>query len=408
MNAFSFLWGITRTTGVLIERAARKAYAPPRMDMRDPVRATVAALHPSRLSLIIDEIIEHSGYAKTFRLVAAPSSGVAVPLFRAGQYLSIKAELNGSRISRPYSISSAPFETKGKNGGPGYYEITVKHQEDGYLTPLIWERWKRGSAVEATGPHGEFYHEPIRDGRELIAIAGGSGITPFLSMARQIVHDPSDTRLTVLYGIRKPADALFADELGRLSAADPDRLRVCYVVSEPDGSETCATGFIDAALIAREVGNIAGKTFLVCGPQALYAFFTAESKKLKIAPRYIRWEASGGGREITAHPHFPTRARGKTFNLTVQLGRAHLTVPARADEPILVALERSGIAADSRCRSGSCGICRSLLVSGDVFIDPTTDVRRRADREFGYIHGCSTYPVGDCEIKIPLSEALTG
>ncbi len=408
MNTFSFLWGMTRTAGVLIERATRKATAATRMDMRDPVRETVAALHPPRLSLIIDEVIEQSNSARTFRLVAAPSSDVSVPLFRAGQYLSIKAELNGSRISRPYSISSAPFETKGKNGGPGYYEITVKRQEDGFLTPFIWERWKRGFTVEATGPHGEFYHEPIRDGRELVAIAGGSGITPFLSMARQIVHDKDDVRLTVLYGIRKPADALFADELGRLSAAHPDRLTVCYVVSEPDGSETCATGFIDAALIGSEVGDVAGKTFLVCGPQALHAFFAGESKKLKIAPRRVRWEASGGGREVTTHTNFPKTARGKTFNLTVHLGKAHLTVGARADEPILVALERSGIAADSRCRSGSCGICRSLLVSGEVFIDPEADVRRRADRAFGYIHACSTYPVGDCEIKIPLSEALVG
>ncbi len=81
------------------------------------------------------------------------------------------------------------------------------------------------------------------------------------------------------------------------------------------------------------------------------------------------------------------------------------TVRAAAEETILAALERAGLAPDSQCRSGECGLCRSHLVSGEVFIKPEDDGRREADRRFGFIHPCATYPLSDLEIRLPLTGA---
>ena len=310
------------------------------------------------------------------------------------------------RVSRPYSISSAPFEANGTGGG--FYEITVKRLSDGFVSPLVFSTVSEGTRLSASGPHGEFYHEPLRDARNIVAVAGGSGITPFLSMAREVAHGGMDATLTILYGVRTMADALFEQELVSLSKTAADRLRVCYVVSEPDGTEKCATGFIDAKLITREIGDIADTSFFVCGPQALYSFFITEAERLKIPRRRLRWEVSGPNRLIAAHAAFPKKAQGREYQLTVLRDWDQKTITARAEEPILVALERAGIAADSRCRSGQCGICRAELISGEVFIEPETDARRRVDRQYGFVHTCSTYPVGDCSIRIASSEALTG
>ena len=76
-------------------------------------------------------------------------------------------------------------------------------------------------------------------------------------------------------------------------------------------------------------------------------------------------------------------------------------IPARATEPILVALERANLASPSLCRSGECGFCRSLLLAGEVFIPPFGDHRRAADRKLGYLHPCASYPLSDLELETP-------
>ena len=90
-----------------------------------------------------------------------------------------------------------------------------------------------------------------------------------------------------------------------------------------------------------------------------------------------------------------------TFRLKVRIGGVTAEVPAKAIETVLVALERANLSPPSQCRSGECGFCRSLLVSGDVYINPEGDGRRGADKQFGYIHPCSSYPITDLEIVVP-------
>ncbi len=88
------------------------------------------------------------------------------------------------------------------------------------------------------------------------------------------------------------------------------------------------------------------------------------------------------------------------YDLVVTGDGEKVTVPARCDEPLLVAIERAGIKAPSRCRSGECGWCRSRLVSGEVLAPGLTERRRLYDVVAGYIHPCCSFPCGDCVIAI--------
>lgn len=90
----------------------------------------------------------------------------------------------------------------------------------------------------------------------------------------------------------------------------------------------------------------------------------------------------------------------QVVTLTVHRGLEKTEIAASTAEPLAVAMERAGIPNNTRCRSGACGYCRSKLISGDVFVPDTGDGRRYADKKFGYVHACSTYPLGDTEIKI--------
>ncbi|GAG60904.1 unnamed protein product, partial [marine sediment metagenome] len=76
-------------------------------------------------------------------------------------------------------------------------------------------------------------------------------------------------------------------------------------------------------------------------------------------------------------------------------------IPAMATESVLVALERANLNPPSKCRSGECGFCRSLLIDGDVYINPVSDWRKGADKKYNYFHPCASYPISDLEINIP-------
>jgi ferredoxin len=133
----------------------------------------------------------------------------------------------------------------------------------------------------------------------------------------------------------------------------------------------------------------------------MYEFVEQELATFDLPKRRIRREVRGEVKDITTSPGFPQEVTDETFRLKVRIGGVTAEVPAKAVETVLVALERANLAPPSQCRSGECGFCRSLLVSGDVYINPEGDGRRGADKQFGYIHPCSSYPIADLEIVVP-------
>jgi len=364
----------------------------------DPMNELARRLHPDSQHLVIADIRDETKTTKTFKLVADPDSATReLAYFRAGQYLSLKVDVNGARVTRPYSISSAPFEALGAGG---FYEITVRRQQDGFLTPYIWDNWRAGTRVRSSGPCGVFYHEPLRDSGKIVGLAGGSGIAPFRSMARAIVHGELDAELLLLYGSSDEDDIVFHHELAELEQKAPDKIRVVHVLScEGATLEGCERGFVSAELI-RKHADFDNSSFFVCGPQAMYEFLEQELAKLDLPKRKIRREVYGELEDVTRSPGFPREVADQTFRLKAHVGGVSIEVPARAVEPLLVAMERANLAPPSECRSGECGFCRTLLVEGEVYVSPESDGRRAADKRFGYIHPCASYPITDLEVTI--------
>ena len=178
----------------------------------DPMNELAQKLHPDRQNLVISEIKEETKSTKTFKLVPDPDSTTkSLAYFRAGQYLSLKVDVNGVNITRPYSICSSPMDTL-----KGFYEITIKKAEDGFLTDYVWDNWKIGTKIISSEPSGYFYYDNLRDLKSVIGIGGGSGITPFLSMAKQIAEGKLDINLTVIYGCSEEDDIIFYEELKEL------------------------------------------------------------------------------------------------------------------------------------------------------------------------------------------------
>jgi ferredoxin-NADP reductase len=384
-------------TKLVAERQKRIERASSEPITRDPINDLARKIHPDAQYLVIKEIKDETKSTKTFKLVPDPESSTKeLAIFRSGQYLSLKVKVNGVTITRPYSIASTP-----KDALNGFYELTIKREEHGFLTNYIWDNWKIGTKIESSGPEGFFYYEPLRDSRHIVGIAGGSGITPFRSIAKSIIEGLIDVKLMVLYGSSDEDDIIYYDEFQALEKENPDKIRFIHVLScEIVSLKGCETGFITSSLIEKYC-DVKNSSFFICGPQIMYNFVDNEMAKFDLPPKKVRKEAFGEVKDVLSIPGYPQELAEKTFKVTVHVGNFSKDIPAIASESILVALERANLAPPAKCRSGECGFCRSRLISGEVFISPISDWRRKADKKFHYFHPCSSYPTSDIEIVIP-------
>lgn len=372
------------------ERKRRIENAPATIDYKEfPVNELSRLLHPKSQKMTICDIKEWDENCKSFTFKAEQAA-----YFKAGAYLSISLNVNGMKLTRPYSISSSPKESL-----EGKYTLTIKRVPHGIASNYMLDHFKVGDEVEVSAPLGEFVYLPIRDGKTVIGVAGGSGITPFHSFAKAIVEGDEDFNLILLYGSRTEKDILFKEDFDQFEKVS-DKIKVVHVLSdeEKDGYEH---GFVSADIIKKYAPKEDYSIFM-CGPAGMYHFLDEQIKSLHLERKWIRHELQGEVHNPTALPDYPLEKRkDTTVQLTVHICDETKVLQISTEDTILQSLEKNGIASPAHCRSGECGWCHSLLVNGEVYMPKHLEHRREADKDFNYIHPCCTFPLTDIEIEIP-------
>lgn len=352
-------------------------------------------LHPDHQHFIISKIKDHGEGVKCFTFIPDPESETDhVAYFAAGQYLSVNLNIDGMPVTRAYSISSSP-----KMATEGEIELTIKQVPGGLVSNWVHENWKVGTKVDTSGPLGTFTYEGLRDAKTVIGIAGGSGITPFLSLARAIADGDEDFQMILLYGSRTADTIVYKEEFDALEART-DKIKVVHVLSHEE-KEGFEHGFISADLIQKYAPETDYSVFM-CGPQIMYDFVDKELEKLQLRRKFIRHELFGEMHDPKSQEEYPKNIDvPETVTITVIREGISETITGSTDDSLLQILEKNGIAAPSHCRSGECGWCHSRLVSGDVYMPTSVDGRREADKKFGYIHPCVTFPLSDLTMEVP-------
>lgn len=351
---------------------------------KNKTKKTINSIHADKLDLKVVEIFHPTNESITIRLA---SKNGYLPPFQAGQYINIFTNIEGIRTSRPYSISSSPRQRS-------YYEITVAKIPTGFVSDFFLDNVKVGDEFEANSPAGTFHFNPVFHYNRSIFLAGGSGITPFMSMITEILETGIEREVHLLYGCRNTEVAIFHKELTEMSSKHPN-FHYHLIVSDKDTGFEGRQGFIDAKCIKDLVGPFDNTTFYLCGPQIMTDFCSKALEELKIKPRNIRREMFGSRQDIQNEPGWPSELTGKEV-FKVKVGDR--VIDARSDESLLLAIERAKIRINVCCRSGECSLCRIKLVKGNVFM-PRGVLLRYADEKFGYIHSCKAYPISDLEIS---------
>lgn len=309
--------------------------------------------------------------ADALTLVMALEDGPPLPI-RAGQYLTHCFRIDGQVVRRAYSLSAAEG---------GHLACTVKLIAGGWVSTHL-QQLQVGSVHEVLGPTGDFVlddtdHGPLR------FLAGGSGITPVISLIETALARDAQRDIVLVYASRRAADIIFAARLQQL-AQQYSALRVVHVLSQPDGDWSGECGRLDGARILDLMGAQAFAYYL-CGPAGLMAVGERALREAGVPAARIRQERFlAAPQALHQHPREPQRIvfRGA--------GRSVLQQPG---ETILDAGLREGLPLRFSCMVGGCGHCRLQVLEGPVTLDEPNCLS--ADEcAAGYTLACSAYALG--------------
>jgi ferredoxin-NADP reductase len=268
--------------------------------------------------------------------------------FRAGQHVNLTVEIDGVRYTRCYSPSNAP-------DGKRTVVLTVKRHRGGRVSEWLHERLRVGEWVELSQAFGDFTLPEIGS-EKLLFIAGGSGITPIASLARELVRDRSAREVTLLVYARTEPELIFGEELRRLSKEDGS-LRVHVVLTRDDAQGTLR-GRFSSEHLAQVVPDVAQRQTFACGPRTLIDAVQA------------LWSERGWAlpklETFTPLAPMPTDEVNDSRVVAVTAKTTGRTFAASPNASLLVQAEQAGLSPVSGCRQGICFSCTCLKRSGSV------------------------------------------
>lgn len=344
------------------------------------------ALDKDARSMRVASVVELTPDAVSIRLEDIAGAPVE---FLPGQFLTLLVPIDGHIYRRAYSICSPSSDRAGVT-------IAVKRVLGGVVSTWLCERTRVGETFAVLGPSGSFTVDLDPDrARTLVLVAGGSGITPILSIARSVLEAEPKARIVLVFANRGAGDVMFRADIGELASAHPGRLFVQHVLESPAGAgELCGqlTGENLAAALEIVPIDVADATWYVCGPEPMMAAVRAELWARGVDPERIRQERFASPSAATAGPetHHEVRvhAAGRVYQLS-----------ASSRSTVLEAAVAAGVPLPYSCTVGGCGSCRVRLIAGHVDMDGPNCLLER-EREAGYVLACVARPCASLEIEI--------
>ena len=312
--------------------------------------------------------------------------------FAPGQYLTLRATMDGEEVRRSYSICSGPED--------GELRIAVKKVDGGAFSSWAADELKKGDELDVMTPTGRFGIAPApAEARTYVGFAAGSGITPVLSIVKGVLSREPKSRFFLFYGNRSTAVVLFREDLEELKDRFLERLALFYVISGEEQDLPILHGRLDGKKVnillrslvpAETVDHV-----FICGPIGMSDEIEATCRDLGIAEDRIHVErfVSGLGGKPRPKAVIPPSAPPKAFASLVIDGKRR-EVPVAEGEAILDAALRAGFDLPFACKGGMCSTCRAKLVDGRAEMDVNYSLEPW-ELKAGFILTCQAKPVSE-------------
>ena len=350
-------------------------------------------------SLTVSQVVRETPDAISIYLTIPPNLRTTFA-YKAGQYVTLRLVLDGKPVLRSYSLSSCPITDD-------FFRIAVKRKVGGVLSGKLVDTLKVGDRLEVFPPLGHFTPNLNSPTTAYFLYAGGSGITPLLSIAKTVLAGSPTATVTLLYANRNEEQIIYRNEWTQLLQQYSARLSVYYILDAPPANWAGGQGIFRVAdyvnwLQQADKDGLAAAEHFVCGPTPLMQTVEQALQQLEVPPNRIHIEYFEI--EKQAHEHTAaevattiitaTKSEGTTGNGTaatvVLEGKTHLVTIAKGDT-ILNTLLNVGLDAPFMCEAGVCSSCRAKLLSGQVQMRACYAL---SDKELadGYILTCQSEP----------------
>ena len=342
--------------------------------------------------LTVAEIVPETAEANSIRFEIPPELRERFA-FKAGQHLTLKATIGGEEVRRNYSLCTAPDEQD--------WMVTVKRIAGGLFSNWVGDTLKAGDIVDVLPPHGSFTTDFAASARRhIVGIAGGSGITPVLSLLRTTLREEPQSRFTLLYGNRDSSSIIFLDKLAELKDRYLGRLSLHHFLAEEEGDIDLFNGMLDRARCDEAITALVGDpasidAWFICGPGPMMDAAEGALLDRNIVRDRIHIERFTADRPSAALAaeiaQLQTQAAGTTVSITLD-GRTRRVAFTEAN--ILDSAREAGLPAPFACKAGVCATCRAKVTSGRVEMAARYGL---TDEEVaaGYVLTCQSVPVGD-------------
>jgi ring-1,2-phenylacetyl-CoA epoxidase subunit PaaE len=343
-------------------------------------------------ALRVAEIVPETSEANSIRF-AIPAELRDRFAFKAGQHLTLRVTLDGEEVRRNYSLCTAPDDND--------WMVTVKRIGGGLFSNWVGDSLKAGDTIDVMPPHGSFTTDfAASDSRHLVGIAGGSGITPVMSLIRTLLREEPQSRFTLLYGNRDSSSIIFLEALAGLKDKYLDRLEIYHFLDAEEQDIELFNGMLtrarlDEALPALVPDAASVDGWFICGPGPMMDAAEGALLDGNIPRERIHIERFTADRPTGAvvreMAELQTKAEGVTVAVTLD-GRTR-RVPFTQGN-ILDSARAAGLPAPFACKAGVCATCRAKVTSGKVEMAVHYGL---TDDEVadGYVLTCQSVPLGD-------------
>lgn len=310
--------------------------------------------------------------------------------FKAGQHLTLRAEIDGQDVRRTYSVCVAPSDDE--------MRIAVKQMRGGLFSTWANTKIAAGHMLEVLPPMGRFVAPDDRPAPYYVALAGGSGITPVISILKTALETRPQARASLLYGNRDSASIMFLEELAALKNRYLGRVEVYHFLENEDEEIELFNGRLDRAkcdeVFARLVDVKTADAVFICGPGPMMDAAEAALAARGIAKDRIfieRFTTSELSAEQIAKNEALERAAQGTMLTVILDGRRSRVAFDAARGNILESVQASGLPAPYACKGGVCTTCRAQVTAGTVAMKKNYGLTEQEVAD-GYVLTCQAVP----------------
>ena len=389
------IWRVVAAIRTAVQRANVRANSPaPSSTSGAPLTVGKSRFWSGQLRVI--GMFRETPTVRTFRLASA--DGGPIPFaFQAGQFLNLTLQLDQQRTSRSYTIASPPTRD-------GYVELTIKREGNGKVSQYLHDMMMTGQLIDVSAPAGRFIFDPnqhIQSGAGktpagVLLLAGGVGITPVMSILRDLTDRCWNGNIDLVFSVRTPDEVIFADELRLLQSRFPNvRMHLTFTRNAPD-QWTGLQGRITGESLRQLVPDLLQRKALVCGPDAMASAMKEELIRIGFPADRITLESFTPAAAVKKDASADVSPSGLP-TATVNFSRTGVIASLTSPQTILDAAESAGVQIDFQCRSGVCGTCRTRLLTGKVAME-VREALSDSDEKEGYILACQAQPVGDVSV----------